>query len=182
MSTADVQQRYGIVAICLHWLIALCVICVVGLALTIERLDMGETKTALTTLHKSVGLTIFMLTAARLGWRLAHPAPALPQNLSALMRRAAFTTHAVLYVLTFAMPVSGYISVAARARDTTFFWVLDIPRWVPLDRGLARTAEMVHTNGQYVLYALLVGHVGAALYHGLLLKDGVFQRMWLPHR
>lgn len=182
MSTPDVQQRYGIVAICLHWTIALCVIGAIALALTIERLDMGETKTALTTLHKSVGLTVFMLTAVRLGWRLAHPAPVLPQSLPALMQRTAFATHTVLYVLTFAMPISGYVSVAARARDTSFFWLLDVPRWVPLDRGLARTAEMLHTNGQYVLYALLVGHIGAALYHGLMLKDGILQRMWRPHR
>ena len=73
-------------------------------------------------------------------------------------------------------------AVAARARETTFFWIVDIPRWVPLDRGLSRTAEFLHTNGQYVLYALLIGHVGAALYHRLVLKDLIFQRIWPPHR
>ena len=182
MSTPDIQHRYGIVAICLHWMIALFVICAVGLALTIEQLDIGDTKTALTTLHKSVGLTIFLLTTARLVWRLSHPAPPLPQSMPALVRRGAFVTHVTLYALTFAMPVSGYISVAARARETTFFWIVDIPRWVPLDRGLSRTAEFLHTNGQYVLYALLIGHVGAALYHRLVLKDLIFQRIWPPHR
>ncbi len=182
MSTPDVQQRYGIVAIGLHWTIALCLVCAVGLALTVEQLDMGKTKTALTTLHKSVGLTIFLLTAMRLGWRLAHPAPPMPDSLSVVMRRTAFVTHATLYALTFAMPVSGYISVAARARDTTFFWLFEIPRWVPLDRGLSRTADMLHTNGQYVSYVLLAGHICAALYHRFLLKDRVFQRMWPSHR
>lgn len=178
----DSIQRYGRVAIGLHWIIAACVLGVIGLGLTVERLDMGGIKDTLLSLHKSLGLLIFGLTILRLGWRLTHPVPALPNTVPKPQRYAAWFTHFLLYAVTFAMPVSGYISVAARARETSFFWLFDVPQWVPLDRGLSRTAEMLHTNGQYIVYALLVGHIGAALYHHMLLKDGVLERMWPSHR
>jgi cytochrome b561 len=170
--------KYGRVAIGLHWLIAMCVLSAIILAWTIDYLDAGEVKTTVTTLHKSTGITIFILTTARLLWRLTHRPPPLPPSISLWQRVAALATHFVLYALTFAMPVSGYISVAARARETSFYWIIDVPRWVPLDRALSRSAETAHTYGQYILCILLAAHIGAALYHRFLLKDHVFQRMW----
>ncbi|MDX2224653.1 MAG: cytochrome b [Rhodospirillaceae bacterium] len=176
-STPLPAGRYTATAIALHWAIATAALIAVGLALTVERLDLGDTKDALLELHKSVGSLIWVLMVARLGWRLGHPPPA-PVVQPAWQRLAAKAVHATLYVLLLAMPVTGYVSVAARGRTTTVFGLFDLPRWVPLDRGLARTAENVHDLGQYALYGLVALHVGAGLYHHFVARDRVLERMW----
>ena len=130
------------------------------------------------TVHKSVGLTIFAAMVFRLAWRLTHNAPPLPPETSLAIRAAAWVTHASLYAIALLMPVSGYISVAARGRETTFFGLFEVPRVGPLDRALSLNMEQAHRYGQYVLYALVLAHIGAALYHRFLLKDGIFERMW----
>lgn len=79
------------------------------------------------------------------------------------------------------MPVTGYVSEAARARETDFFGLFDIPRLVPLDRQLAIYAETAHNYTQYALYALIAAHVAAALYHQFILRDRLLDRMW-PRR
>jgi cytochrome b561 len=170
--------RYTAAAIALHWLVAVAVVAAVALALTLQRLDLGATKDALLALHKSVGLTILALTVVRLGWRVARPPPPMPASIPAWQRAAAKAVHAALYLVTLAMPISGYVSVAARGRATVLFGLWDVPRWVPLDRALARTAENVHATSQYLLYALVALHVGAGLYHHFVARDRVLARIW----
>lgn len=181
MSAQHAPQRYGIVAMLLHWSIAACVLITIPFAWTIGQLDAGDVKSIITESHKSLGITIFLLTLARVVWRLTHKAPPLPASVPALQRYAASVTHVLLYVLMLAMPISGYVSVAARGRGTMFLGLVDVPRWVPLDRLLSRSAEAYHAYGQYVLYALLVMHVGAAIYHQFLRQDAVLSRM-IPAR
>jgi cytochrome b561 len=175
---AHSPQQYGPVAIAFHWSIAAAVVLTVGLALYLENLELGDTKTLMLTLHKSVGITIFVLTWARIVWRLTHRPPALPGTMSPLQRLAATATHVGLYALTIAMPITGYISVAARGRETTFFDLFVVPSWVPLDRALSNLTETVHRYGQYAVYALVGLHVAAALYHHFVKRDGLLRRMW----
>ena len=84
----------------------------------------------------------------------------------------------LLYVIALAMPVSGYIAVTARGRETSFFGIFTLPQWVSPNRALAHTAETVHFISQYVLYALVAAHVGAALYHQFIVRDHLLRRMW----
>ena len=174
----DTQERFGPVAIALHWFVAVIIVCTVVLAWIVEDLDRGATKDLVLTIHKSVGLTIFAVTVFRLTWRMTHPAPPLPPEMSMPMRWAAWLTHATLYAIVFGMSVTGYLSVAARGRETTFFGMFEVPRLGPLDRAFSRSMEQVHGYGQYVLYALVLAHVLAALYHRFVLKDRVLARMW----
>jgi cytochrome b561 len=178
MSDLSPPRRFGAVAIALHWTVALAVLGAVGLALYLETLELGETKTLVLTVHKSVGLTILGLMAVRVVWRLTHRAPPLPAGMTAWQRWAAHATHVMLYLLALSMPVTGYMSVAARGRETTFFGLFKVPEIVPLDRGLSNLSETLHTNGQYVLYALVGAHVAAALYHHFIVKDDILRRMW----
>lgn len=170
--------RYTPPAIALHWLVAVAVVTAVALALVVQQLDLGETKDRLLALHKSIGLSILVLTMGRLAWRLIRPAPPLPASMPAWQRAAARAVHAGLYLLTFAMPVSGYVSVAARGRSTALFGLFDVPRWVPLDRAAARAAENIHATSQYALYALIALHVAAGLYHHYVARDAMLARMW----
>lgn len=172
-------QKYGSVAIFLHWLMAAGLALLVPLGLLSASLDESDAATrAILALHKSIGITIFGLVWLRALWRLTHPAPPLPSDMRAIMRRAAAVTHFMLYAIVFVMPVTGYIAVAARGRDTTYFGLFDVPQWVPLDRVLALNAQTAHDLGQYVLYALLAAHIGAAAFHRYVLKDQITSRMW----
>lgn len=170
--------KYRATAIAFHWVIATCVFLVVALALYLESLDLGATKNQVLALHKSIGILIFALTWGRLAWRVTHRPPALPEHMTTVQRLAAAATHISLYGLTIAMPISGYLSVAARGRETSFFGLFAIPQWAPLDRALANLSETAHTFGQYAVYGLVALHVAAALYHQFIKRDGLLQRMW----
>jgi len=171
------DPRYGGTAMAFHWTVAACILAAVALALSLEIIPEGPTNDAVFAIHKSVGLVILLLTLARALWRFTHPAPALPP-LPAWQRHSSQAVHLLLYVMAIIMPVSGYIAVAARGRETVFLGLMAVPRWVPLDRRLAHQAETVHVVSQYVLYGLLAAHVGAALYHHFVVHDGVLRRMW----
>jgi cytochrome b561 len=171
-------QRFGLTAIALHWLIAALVIATLILAWIMETLDRGATKDAIEAVHKSIGLTILAFTFVRLIWRWGHRAPPLPAEMSRFQRAAAWATHAALYFVAIALPITGYLSEAARGRETKYFNLVSVPQLSPLDRHLSLLMEKVHDYGQYVLYALLAAHVGAALYHRFVLRDRILARMW----
>ena len=171
-------DRFGPVAMTLHWCIALLVLCAVVLGLVRESMDRGMARDTVFALHKSIGLLILALTCFRLGWRVTHPAPPLPPEMGRLQRFAAWATHSLLYVMMFAQPITGYLAEAARGRNVIVFWLLTVPHLGPIDRQFSRLMEEVHNLSQYALYALLVAHIGAALYHRFILRDRILARMW----
>jgi cytochrome b561 len=174
-------NRYGRVAVALHWIVAGCLLCSIVMGLFIGNVEESETTEQVLAVHKSFGITIFVLMLARLAWRLTHPAPPLPASMPAFQRAAAGLTHALIYVTLLAMPIAGYIAVAARGRETRYFGLFEVPQWAPLSRLLSQNATTVHVYGQYLVYALLAAHIGAALYHRFVLKDDVLARM-MPRR
>jgi cytochrome b561 len=173
--------RYGVVAVALHWIIAACLLVSVILGLIIGNVEESESTEQVLAIHKSFGITIFVLMLVRLAWRLTHRAPPLPAGLPAYQRIGAAATHGLLYLTLLAMPIVGYVAVAARGRETRFFGLFDVPQVTPLSRMLSQNATAAHVYGQYLVYALLIAHVGAALYHHIVLKDDVLARM-LPRR
>ncbi len=170
--------KYTTFAMLFHWFIAVAVVLTIALALYLDGLDLGPAKSQALSIHKSVGIAIFVFTWLRLVWRLTHRPPALPNTMTSLQRIAATATHSCLYAITIAMPITGYISVAARGRETTFFELFVVPSWVPLDRALSNLTETAHRYGQYAVYALVALHVAAALYHQFVVRDGLLRRMW----
>lgn len=171
-------QQYGRFALTLHWVVAACIVFALAFGLSIEEED---AQSLALTLHKSFGITIFVLAVVRLIWRIGHRPPPLPAHMSRLQRAAATVTHVLLYMVIFALPVTGYIAVAARGRETTYFGAFDVPNVAPLSRALSHQAMELHEIGQWLLYVLLVAHIGATAYHQIILKDGLLYRMW-PRR
>jgi len=169
--------RYGRVAIGLHWSVVLGLVGTVVLALYLATLDSGDSKDALLGIHKSLGVIIFLLMIGRLTWRHVRRPPPLP-SMPHWQQVVARVTHWLLYLTVIAMPVSGYVSVAARGRETIFLGLVSLPRWVPLSRSLSHDAERLHFASQYALYGLVAAHIGAALYHHFVMRDGLLSRMW----
>lgn len=171
---------YTTAAVTLHWLVAACLVASVILGRVFAGLEDSDPTSPILSAHKSIGLVILLLALARLAWRARHRPPPLPAMPPA-HRFAAKLTHALLYVTIVGMPVTGYVAVAARGRETTFFGLFQIPQLTPLSRVLSQNAQTVHTAWQYALYGLVTAHVAAALYHHFILKDGLMARMW-PQR
>lgn len=172
-------DRYATVAILLHWLIAAAIVLQVVLANRMEG-PKGPTQFAVTQLHKSVGITILVLTLARLGWRLANPPPPLPATMSEWERRLARLAHVGLYGLMLAIPLTGWIMVSASTRPIplVLFGVAPFPD-VPGMGGLAPAARHLwHEVGETghgllvkLLYVLVGLHVAGALKHQLFSRD-----------
>lgn len=174
----NTRERWGSVSIGLHWTIAVLVLIVqVPVAVTMLALDPGAAQDAAFNIHKTNGIVIFLLAVVRLGWRWSQPVPALPADLPDWQRRAARTSHAVLYLLLFAMPVSGFLYTAMGGFPVPFFMVYDLATLLPRNEPAAETFRIVHLTLQWALYAVVLLHASAALQHHLVRRDGILRRM-----
>ena len=147
-------QVYKPVARYLHWLTALLVIATfpVGLTMVQEGLARG-TQDMLFIFHKNVGVIILLLVLARLAYRAANPAPALPDSMPDWQRKVARLTHGLLYLLLIVMAVSGYTRVKAAGFPLEGLDALGIPSLVPASKPLADTAQMIHGTARFALFA-----------------------------
>jgi cytochrome b561 len=173
-----VTPRYGGVAQGLHWLVAGLVALVVALGLTMTAAPRGSpARDQLLLLHRSFGLTILVLILLRLLWRLSHPPPPLPADVGPVERATARANHRLLYAVLVAMPLAGYVNSAAARHPVSVFGLFAIPPFPVADERLAQWAIALHLAAQYLLYLLVALHVAGALYHLVVKRDGVFERM-----
>jgi cytochrome b561 len=184
-SKAD-ANAYGGVAIALHWLLALAIVGSFSVGLYMSDLPFSPQRLKLFNWHKWAGITILALSAARLLWRLARRPPALPTATLAAMpawqRHAHHATHALLYALFFAVPLSGWAYSSAAGFPIVWFGVLPLPDWVPVNKELADAVlKPLHQALAFTLAALVGLHVAATLKHQFVDRDGLFWRMW-PRR
>ncbi len=114
-------------------------------------------------------------------WRSRHSPPPLPQSLTRIEILSAHATHWLLYALFLVMPLSGYISAAAAGHKVSCFGLVQIPPLLPENDRISQAAVAVHLATQFLIYAFVALHVGAALMHWIVRRDGLFERM-LPLR
>jgi cytochrome b561 len=168
---------WGGLAKLFHWVMALLILAQIVLGLMAVGWRLSPTKIQLFFWHKSTGMLILALLALRLAWRLANPTPALPADTPAWERAAARSSHALLYLLMFALPVTGWIVNSAANIPFRIFWTIPLPALVAPDKALADAVALVH-RGLFVLLALvLVAHVGAALRHHFVKRNDILARM-----
>ena len=174
-------RRYNGPAQAMHWLTAALMLAVLPLAWVGTSLAReAPNKGAYFVLHKSVGLTILALAVARLIWRMIRPVPSeagIPAGL-ALIARAS---HWLLYAALMIMPLSGYLMSAYGGRATPYFWLFSVPGFEK-NADLHDVFERVHLLGQWALYALVLLHAAGALWHLVIRRDGVFDRMMPEQR
>ncbi len=177
MTLRNSTSRWGSIAMSFHWIIVALVITQFVVITIAHDLPLGGEKIALLARHKSVGITILMLAALRLLWRLFNPVPSLPGTLKPYERVLAHVTHIGLYALLFAMPITGWMMSSARNFPVSWFGLVQLPDLVAPDRGLFETLHETHELLGKALIAIAVLHVLAALKHHFLLKDDVLRRM-----
>jgi cytochrome b561 len=180
--------RYGAVAETFHWLIAALVLANIALGFYFANVEAHDDpiRFALVQTHKSLGLTVLVLSVLRLCWRLVNPVPPLPAGMGAGQRFLAHASHALLYVLIIAIPLAGWalVSASPTGLPTLYFglfpwpniaFLADLPRLqkTPLRFEFAT----VHVLLAYLALALVVLHVSAALWHHFGRRDEVLRRM-----
>lgn len=169
-------QRYAGSMIVLHWLIALCIIGMLALGLYMVGLPKGlPLKATLINLHKSLGLTIFLLVLLRIMARATHKPPPLPP-MRAWQRAAARTTQGLLYVAMVAMPLTGYLGSSFN-RYGTRFWGIALPKWGWDDAVLRGRFFGAHQVIAYVFIALIVVHLAGVIKHQWIDRDKLIARM-----
>lgn len=160
----------------LHWLMAAMVLAMLfigaGMAASVSpRYDL------LVSIHRPLGIAILALVVIRFINRLINPPPPLPAGLPALQRLAAKASHILLYALMFALPLVGWAMLSAAGYPIVLYGPLRLPPILPRDLPLYADLRHLHTYLAYLLFATFLAHLGAALLHGLIRRDGVFESM-----
>ena len=171
---------YTPTAIALHWLAV--VLIASGFALGIWMVDLPIAPQTLRVYayHKWIGITVLLVTLARLAWRAAHRVPPAP-GLPAWQRSAAIASHFALYALMLAIPVSGWLFSSASGVQVVYLGLVALPNPIAKDDALAAVLKSVHYTLNFALLVLVLVHAGAALRHHFVQRDGVLARMLLPN-
>ncbi len=185
MPRIKISPSYDSVAKTLHWLIAAAIVAMLAIGWIMANLPRDNPhRFGLFQLHKSVGITILLLSLFRLGWRLTHPAPPLPGHMPGWEKFAARASHILFYVFMIGMPLLGWgmVSSSAISLPTLLYGIIPWPD-LPVLPALANKKEIGHTlatahyYGAFCLTALLVLHVTAAHKHHWFDGDDVLTRM-----
>jgi cytochrome b561 len=183
MFVGNTEHRWGVVQQTLHWLIVVAAITQLTLGFVFASLpDDDPRRGTLFGAHATLGVSILVVMLARLGWRLANPVPRLPDDLVLWQKRLAHANHWLLYILLIGMPIGGYFLVNAHGHAVPFFGI-ELPTLIGENESLEETIEVMHITGAFIIIALVVLHVAAALRHEFVLKDDTLRRMTpLPSR
>lgn len=171
----DLPAPFNLTARILHWTMAVLILAMlfIGVGMVASLADYRW----LVQIHKPLGVLILLLAAVRLVNRLVRPPPALPAAMPALLKFAAHASHWVLYALMFALPLVGWAMLSAARYPIVLFGRLTLPPILPQDVALYAALRSTHTILAFALFATVLAHLGAALAHALIFRDGVFQSM-----
>ena len=174
MSTG--QSFFSLPARVLHWVMAVMILAMlfigVGMVATVS-----EKHQWLLAIHKPLGIAILLLVIVRLVVRLRNPPPPLPSGMSALQRIAAKLSHWVLYALMIAMPLIGWAMLSAGGYPVMLASGLQLPAILPENALVFAWLRAGHGVLAYALFFTFLAHMGAALYHALIRRDGVLRSM-----
>jgi cytochrome b561 len=173
------EWRYSPTARALHWLTVAAILAQFGLGMWLAYAAPEEMafKLRLYALHENIGFTLLPITLFRLWHRHRHPPAPLPEDLPPAMRLAAHANHAALYLALLGLPLLGVWATAAFGFPFAWLGVIPIPSPFGKNEALAPLLKTLHALGAWLLGLAILAHVGGALYHGLVRRDGILRRM-----
>jgi len=183
---ATLKDRYSSVAIALHWTIAILLLSNIGIAWYFNTLH-GMARLSPLALHQSIGLTVLVLSVARLTWRLVNPPPKLPDYVTAWERWLSTIVHWGFYVIMIGLPLTGWAMRSASPLHHILPIKLFFIPWpaigplASMATDQAKAAEHLFETAHGLLaklaYGLIVLHVAGALKHQFIGRDDVVARM-----
>ncbi len=178
-STGQAAVRYKAIVVWIHWITAAVVVAQVVVGFTFHRfLEQGSPeRMEMFAWHKTLGATILILALVRLAVRLMNPPPPYPANFPKWERFVAVWNHRMFYILLIALPLTGLAAVSGRAEDGTVPLKFGVE--LPAIPGIAEENAFgdVHVVLVFATLALVVLHVGAALWNQFRSETNVANRM-----
>lgn len=174
------DARWGVMAVGLHWSMALGILALFALGLWMTSLGYYDPwyKQG-PNLHKSIGVLLLIVLLVRLAWRLFDHTPAPLQSHKAWEQKAAHGAHFILYVTLFTVMFSGYLISTADGRAISVFGMFEIPATITTIEKQEDIAGVVHLWLASILIATALGHALAALKHHFIDKDTTLKRMFM---
>ena len=159
----------------LHWTMAAMVLTMlcIGVAMVVSLGDYH----VLVSIHRPLGIAILILVVVRFANRLLHPPPPFPRTVSALERRVATASELFMYALMAALPLVGWGMLSAARYPIVLFGSVHLPFILPHDAMLYAALRRAHTILAYLFFLTFMAHVGAILFHTLIVRDGTLERM-----
>ena len=173
------SNHWGGAAKFFHWTIVLLILSQAFVGLTMVNLPRSPAVIPWYTFHKSVGITVLALAVLRLAWRAFDPHPVEPAGMPRWQVLGARAGHALLYLLLFLAPLSGWlVDSASGLRPLYWFGLVQIPHLVAPDPDLKKIAEEIHESLFWILAVVALGHAAMAIVHQFVNRDNVLARMW----
>jgi cytochrome b561 len=170
------QARFPAASRLLHWMMAPMIVAMLFIGVVMAA-SVSARYDLLFSIHRPLGIAIFVLCVIRIVNRFINPPPELPDTLPSMQRFAAKASHILLYALMLIMPLVGWGMLSAARYPIVLYGPLRLPPILPHDLTLYAWLRDLHTVLAYLLFATFLVHFAAALYHGLIRRDGVFWTM-----
>jgi cytochrome b561 len=170
------DERFTPLSRLLHWLMAAMILIMLFIGIGMVS-STTERYKYLVALHRPLGILILILAVVRLTNRLLNPPPPLPASLPMIQQIAATISHIMLYALMFIMPLLGWAMLSAAPYPIDLFGTLTLPAILSPDAALYAQLRALHTDFALLFYAVILVHLGAALMHAWIRRDGVFRSM-----
>jgi len=172
--------QYGAIAKLFHWVTLGLMLVALPLGFVIQHVK-DASKMGFYALHESAGLTILFVALARLAWRWLSPPPSQPNDMPKLLRTASAAVHHALYGLLILQPILGFMATNAwgfpMRGATAYLGFIEFPKFMEAWESLAKILSLLHSIGGWLLVVLIVLHVGGALFHHAIRRDGTLMRM-----
>jgi cytochrome b561 len=168
--------RYDSGAMAFHWVMVVLIV-VVGVLGLLHDSWPKTTQAFWINVHALIGLAVWALVMARIGWRLRHPPPALPAAAGDFSRRWSYPVHWLLYALMLVIPMLGIVTFLWHGRVFDF-GLFKVDFGIHKNRAIFHPTEEIHGDLAYALFTLVGLHTLAGLWHHFVRRDGVLQRMW----
>jgi cytochrome b561 len=169
------RRQFTVLMRLLHWTMA---------AMVLTMLCLGVTMVAslanyhvLVSIHRPLGIAILILVVIRFVNRKLSTLPPFPATMSHAERRAAEASEYVLYGLMFVLPLVGWGMLSAARYPIVLYGSLHLPFILPHDPMLYAILRKAHTILAYFFFLTILAHVGAILFHTLIVRDGMLKRM-----
>jgi cytochrome b561 len=160
-----------------HWATVLMLLVLVPAGVTMVNVGPGALQNTLYDLHRSLGVTIALLTIIRLMYRLMNPPPAMEASIAPIQQMAAHGLHWVLYAGLILLPIGGSLGAFLYGAPLNYFWLFKIAPPVAQDQELAKTILETHGLVSKIFGLLILAHIGAALMHHFVFKDRTLIKM-----
>jgi cytochrome b561 len=175
MSNTNNPTQFALPSRILHWLMAACLLAMLFIGVSMVA-SLGDYHTLLA-IHRPLGILILLLAVLRLTTRLLTKIPAFPPTMPQQERFVAKSSERLLYTLFFALPLVGWAMLSAGHYPIVMFGAVHLPPILPARPELYATLRESHTILAYLLFLVFLAHMGAILFHTLILRDGLLDRM-----